>query len=118
MPRSVSLASSALVHLCFVGFFASIIYFIYLARHSPGTPLTSTGQTVELNNHGSLFYVRFWEAVLAQSGWLFVATILVTTVLLRWRYGEMPVANDSRGLGLVMGALVLGTVIYMFWPIF
>ena len=117
MPRVALLAWSALVQVCFVGFFASLNYFTYLSRHSPKSPVAGTGQIIELNNHGSLFYVRFWEAILAQSGLGLVITIAATAGLLRWRYGKMPEASDYRGSGIVMGALILGSAIYMFWPI-
>jgi len=39
-------------------FMGSFAYFTHLSRTSPVGPNPMSGQTYEMNNHGSLFYVR------------------------------------------------------------
>jgi hypothetical protein len=80
-------------------------------------PIASTGQISQLNNHGAIFYVRPLNALLAQSSLGFVGAALVAFMLLKWRYGSLnlPYIKESRYLPM---ALVVGTTIHMFWPIF
>jgi hypothetical protein len=80
--------------------------------------MVSTGQTVELNNHGSLFYVRFWDAVLAQSGFAFVGTVFVGAAFLQWTYGtalDVGPAPDITGYFLI--ASFAAMAIYILWSI-
>ena len=117
MPRIIARAWSTLVQVCAVGFVASVGYFIYLSRHSPASPTASTGQTVQLNNHGSLFYVSFWNAILAQSSLAFVATAFIGAVLLKRKYKKIPEPELPRTTGYLASALLAAVMIYMFWPI-
>ena len=118
MPKIVARALSILVQVCAVGFAASVGYFIYLSRHSPASPIASTGQTVQLNNHGALFYVSFWNAILAQSSLAFVATAFMGVLLLKRRYKEIPEPELPRATGYIASALLAAVMIYMFWPLF
>ena len=118
MPKILSRVWSILIQVCILGFFASLLYFSYLSGVSPTSPVISTGQTVELNNHGSLFYVRFWDAIFAQSGFAFVGTVLVGAALLQWRYGTVPDVASPDIVGYFLVASFAAMAIYIFWVIF
>jgi len=98
IPKIISLFWNFGFLVCWFGFFASITYFTYLSRHSPSAPAAVTGQVVELNKHGSLFYVRSVDAILAQSGFGFVAVALVGGLLLRLRFGRIPEVSSTKTL--------------------
>lgn len=105
---------------CFAGFYAAALFFLYLSKHSPSSPLVATGQVVSLNNHGQIFFVRWWEAWLAQGELAFIGIMLLGTLFLRHRYGAAAYADDggreSPWLKWLFFALMGGTMIYMFLP--
>lgn len=65
MPRRMAQYFATFVA---VGFFACIFYFAHLARISPMHPDPVTGQVVQMNNHGSYFYVYPWQGWVLQAG--------------------------------------------------
>jgi hypothetical protein len=69
---------------CFLGFFASTGYFVFLSHRSPSASNFATGQTIQLNNHGDIFYVCSLDAWAAQSGFAFVLAAFVCLGVLRW----------------------------------
>ncbi len=103
---------------CFVAFYADIAFFDYLSKHSPDRPEPLTGQIFSLNNHGQIFYVRKWEAFLAQPFAPIVAA-MIGILLLRWRYGKdvvnaMSGGKENRIFSTVMILIIVATMIYMF----
>jgi len=68
-PRDLKIVKTVSAVGC-ATFLASLLYFLYLSGNSPIMPNPSTGQIFQLNNHGHIFYVRAWESVLNNFGFV------------------------------------------------
>ncbi len=79
--RHVRLLASMYFHGAMGLCLASILYFVWMSGASPPHPVPETGQVVQLNDHGSYSYARWWEAGLAQSqGWIVFSAFLATAI--------------------------------------
>lgn len=88
----------------------SFWFYFRMAASSADRPHLSTGQTVEMNNHGHFFYVEPWQFT------LYVATLIgglgVFAALIVWaqyRYGRESLAGTRP---LSFAAAVVGAVVF------
>ncbi|MDP3738470.1 MAG: hypothetical protein Q8R02_13840 [Hyphomonadaceae bacterium] len=100
-----------------LAFFVSMVWFYHLLWTSPELPTGSTGQVVEMNNHGDLFYVRTGEALafnlLCWGGWPAAAFSIVATMAIFGNETQRPTLL-GRVLSGVLTVLVLGCGLMIF----
>lgn len=107
-----------LVGLAALGsWYGGLCLFLYLSRHSPRASNEETGQTFALNNHGFVFYVRFYEAAIAQSPFFVFPMALATLALVNSKYSRDWYEHSSPLMNVVNFALGLGLILYMFFRI-
>lgn len=111
---------AALIGMLWLGglvFFASLAFFIHLSRVSPSSPVAAAGQTAQLNNHGSYFYVRFWEWAVFYGGMIGGWALAAFAILLwRGKFGAAEPRGYDWQQNLIL-ILVGALTVYMFWPV-
>lgn len=88
----------------------SFWFYFRMAASSADRPHLSTGQTVEMNNHGQLFYVEPWQFT------LFIGSLLLSgvvfAVLIMWAQARFGRESLAATRPLPFAAAIVGAVVF------